>query len=201
MSVCYGYTEIFAATRCFSTTDLSLNTDNYFHPPYDGLIDGVKLYHINGTQRCGPDGPAAEYDKWGCSYAGGLFTETIFYLDDNKYPLPTLWYPTGSDTIGYSGVNGGVQWIEDAANNECLPKGCGGYTWFTSTIAQRDDSFLIFEQPQRTVATSMKLVLANMETCCEWSTIDNDGEICANIYLLYSSSPTAHPTLSSVIIF
>ena len=189
-SICYGYTEIFTATRCFDTAAPSLDYNNYFHPPYDGIIDGVKLYHINGTQRCSGNVPANEYDKWGCGWDGDTFGESIFYLDEDIYPRPTLWYPTGTDTNNYTGINTGLQWLIDAARDECEPKGCGNYVWFKSTTAQRNDAFLIFDQPQRTVTTAMKLLLANMEVCCQWSNDNNDGEICVNIYLLYNTPPT-----------
>ena len=190
ISISHAYTEIYAATRCFDTAAFSLDYNNYFHPPYDGLIDGIKIYHINGTQQCGGASPANVLDKWGCGYDGGIFGESIFYLDEDIYPRPTLWYPTGTNTINYTGINTGAQWIIDAARDECEPKGCGDYVWFKSTSSQRDDPFLIFDQPQRTVTTSMKLLLANMEVCCEWSNDNNYGEICANIYLLYNTPPT-----------
>ena len=190
ISICHGYTEIYTATRCFDTAAPSLDYNNYFHPLYDGIIDGVKLYHINGTQICGINPPANVYDKWGCGWDYDTFGESIFYLDEDIYPRPTLWYPTGNKTIDYTGINTGVSWIVDAVRDDCAPKGCGNYLWFKSPTTQRSDPFLIFDQPQRMVTTSMKLLLANMETCCEWTTDDNDGEICAHIYLLYNAPPT-----------
>ncbi len=65
------------------------------------MINGIRLIHINDTQRCGAQFPANVYDNFGCGYDNNkLFTESVFHLVNNN--VHELWYPTGQNTNGFS---------------------------------------------------------------------------------------------------
>eukprot|EP01084_Bolivina_argentea_P058871 107460_1 len=176
-----NYTSIYVATRCFSTQQIDYN--RFFYPPYDGIIHGAILKHINGTQRCGNAPPSNIYDNFGCAYDNNIFTESLLHLFNGTREL---WYPTGNATDGYTGINKGNDWwIEDAAKGNCTTNNCGGYVWFKSPETLRNGSELTWINPLYAVTTNTQLLVADIDTCCHWSTFDNDGVICVDVNLLY----------------
>ena len=86
-----------AGAACFDAKNYT--GSNFFHPPKNGTISGVRLTRINGTVRCGT-GSQSDWSNWGCDYQNNyrLHMFILRVTDEAKWN-GTMYYPTKNMTV------------------------------------------------------------------------------------------------------
>ena len=143
---------------CFSA--VSWTPADAFSPPYNGRISGIRLVHTRGNVTCNIDTPGTNWG--GCA---GLHVSLFLYRNGTTIQ----YYPTyNTNGITVDSFRYGIihRFFID------------GYNSSSPT--------LVMSQPSYDVKISDKFVLLYTEAEMGFTTHDNSGTSCADVYFIYS---------------
>ena len=160
---------------CFSSTYFVTNST--FNAPYPGNVTAVQLRHVSGSVTC-TNGSGT---NWGCYAAvGDRFDVEMIRLDDDGSESTVLPTETTEDiyNIDYLSCSNG--------------HGCSVLRYFSNEYSL-DSDVLTWRDPESilTVSVDDTFSLQHSEGCCNYSTGDNAGVSCADVYFQYDHLDTA----------
>ena len=176
-----GWTEIEASSNaCFSSTDATLPLDYKFSPPYNGIIQGVRLFHTSGGTKCG----STTESNWGGT-ACGIRTKLLQLIPDaTTSAQSSIIYPT-LDTYDVSSIS----------TYQVSGCGCDANQATMSEYTDTSSELIWYSDTQMyNVTTDDQFILGICEGVCQVSTSDNSGTSCARVSFLYQTVDTGMQT-------
>eukprot|EP01083_Nonionella_stella_P269429 911582_1 len=181
-----GLEEVLASTNAcaYSTTF----TATIFNAPRDGQITGIKAVYNAANSAPGMTcASRCSRTNWGCEHCGQgrkFMVEMMKVTDASSYSGYTI-YPI-STTTGY--ISGGLV---------SCSRGCTQQLYYM-TGQDIDDDAITWDGATYDVTKDDKFMLQCGEGCCDTTTSDNLGHVCAQIYFLYrtTNNPTLLPSVN-----